>query len=97
MDTREDVIQKTYTLLVMMERATGYSPGEQFYRSVVNALNEAPEPELPSLFQKIADIVTQSVDNAFAEAERIRRMIIRDEEREHRSREIDQVSGILNF
>lgn len=97
MDTRQDVIQKAYTLLVMMERVTGHQPGEQFYRSVVDALNAAPEPELPGLFRKIADIVTNSVDNAFAEAERLRRMIIRDEERTNRSQEIEAVSGILNF
>lgn len=97
MDQRQDVIQKTYQLLIMMERVTGYDPGEAFYKAVVESLNSAPEEDLPGLFVKIADVVTRSVDKAAEEISEIRKLALVEEEKEDRTKEIEEVSEILNF
>lgn len=97
MDIRQDIIQKAYQLLVMMERVTGYEPGEEFYKAVVESLNGLPEEELPGMFVKIADIVTNSVDRAAEEISGIRKLALFEEETNERTKEIEEVSEILNF
>ncbi len=97
MDTRQDVIEKAYTLLMMMEKVTGYAPGEDFYKSVVASLNAAPEEELPRLFSEIAEIVTNSVDKAVAIATTLGKEAVADRESEDRSKEIGDIAELLNF
>lgn len=97
MDTRQEIIQKSYELLVMMERVTGYEPGEAFYRSVVEALKNVPEENLPETFVKIADIVTNAVDRAAEEISQIRKLALFEEESEERTKEVEEVSTLLNF
>lgn len=97
MDTRQDVIQKTYTLLMMMEKVTGYAPGEDFYKSVVASLQEMDESRLEETFLKITEIVTNSVDRAAQEVAEIRKKDAEDFERSERTKEIEEVSHILNF
>lgn len=97
MDTRQDVIQKTYTLLVMMEKVTGYAPGEEFYKNVIASLQAMDEAKLNETFVKIAEIVTNSVDKAAQDVAEIRKEAIQDEEHAERTKEIEEVSEILNF
>lgn len=97
MDTRQDVIEKAYTLLVMMERVTGYAPGEDFYKSVVASLQDMEESKLNETFLKIADIVTRSVDEAATEIAELRKTAAVEEEHAERTKEIEEVSEILNF
>ena len=97
MDTRQDVIQKTYTLLMMMEKVTGYAPGEDFYKSVVASLQGMDESRLEETFLKITEIVTNSVDRAAQEVAEIRKKDAEDFERSERTKEIEEVSHILNF
>lgn len=97
MDTRQDVIQKAYTLLMMMEKVTGYAPGEEFYKNVVASLQDMEETKLAETFAKIAEIVTNSVDRAAQDVAEIHKEAIQDEERSERTREIEEVSEILNF
>ncbi len=97
MDTRQDVIQKAYTLLVMMEKVTGYAPGEEFYKNVVASLQAMDEAKLNETFMKIAEIVTNSVDRAAQEVAEIRKAETEESERTERTKEIEEVSEILNF
>lgn len=82
---------------MMMEKATGYAPGEDFYKSVVASLQEMEESKLNETFLKIADIVTRSVDEAAAEIVELRKIAASEEEFSERSKEIEEVSKILNF
>lgn len=97
MDTRQDVIQKAYTLLVMMEKVTGYAPGEEFYKNVVASLQAMDEAKLNESFMKITEIVTNSVDRAAQEVAEIRKAETEENERTERTKEIEEVSEILNF
>lgn len=97
MDTRQDVIQKAYTLLVMMEKVTGYAPGEEFYKNVVASLQAMDEAKLNETFMKIAEIVTNSVDRAAQDVAEIRKAETEEGERAERTKEIEEVSEILNF
>lgn len=97
MDTRQDVIEKAYTLLMMMENATGHSPGEDFYKSVVASLNAAPEEELPRLFAEIAEIATNAVEKAAMAASNLGKEAVAEKESEDRSKEIGEIAELLNF
>lgn len=82
---------------MMMEKATGYAPGEDFYKSVAASLNAAPEEELPRLFAEIAEIVTNSVERAAAAMTNFGKEAIAEKESEDRSKEIGEIAELLNF
>jgi FlaA1/EpsC-like NDP-sugar epimerase len=97
METRQEIIQKAYQLLIMMENATGFRPGEDFYKSVVASLDSAPEDELPKIFAEIAQIVTESVDRAAMAISEFKKDVVVERENSDRSQEMSEVATLLNF
>lgn len=49
------------------------------------------------MFVRIADIVTQSVDRAAEQISELKKLALFEEEREDRTREVKEVSELLNF
>lgn len=97
MELRQDIIEKTMKLLQSMEQATGFHPDENYYKNIINSLNNLSDEELPGKFLQITEIMIQSIDQTVHTIVSIQQESMRDKESIDRSEELEKIASILNF
>lgn len=94
---KEDIIKKAFDIIRWIEQVTDYHPGNDYYNSLYQQLNELDEEKLQKAFVQIATIATDSINHTIDEVKKIERHTVIQKEKKEHLEDVQNVVNLLSF